>query len=82
MEWHFNGEQRSNKLLMLLMSKLAQTPLLHLQEFNKTFELECDARGISNGGLHIQGSKPIVFFSEKLHDLALNYSMYGKDFTT
>jgi hypothetical protein len=81
MEWHFNGEQRNNKLLMLLMSKLAQTPLLQLQEFNKTFELECDARGISNGGLHIQGSKPIVFFNEKLHDLALNYSMYGKDFT-
>jgi hypothetical protein len=60
-----------------LKSKLTQTPLLQLPDFDKTFELECDASGIGIVGLLIQGGKLVAFFSEKLHGPTLNYSTYN-----
>jgi hypothetical protein len=64
---------------MLLKDKLTHDPLLQLPDFNKTFELECDASGIDLGGVLLQEVKPVAYFSEKLSGASLNYSTYDKE---
>jgi hypothetical protein len=43
-----------------LKSKLTHAPLLQLPDFEKIFELECNASEIGIGGVLIQGGKPIA----------------------
>jgi hypothetical protein len=63
----------------MLKSKLTQATLLQLSDFDKMFELECDANGFGIGGVLLQCGKPVAFFSEKLSRPSLNYSTYDKE---
>jgi hypothetical protein len=63
----------------MLKDKLTHAPLLQLLDFNKTFELECDASGIGLGGFLLQERKLVAYFSEKLSGHVLNYSTYDKE---
>jgi hypothetical protein len=65
-----------------LKRKLCEASLLQLLDFDKTFEIECDASGIGIGGVLIQEGKPIAYFSEKLNGPHLNYSVYDKELYT
>jgi hypothetical protein len=64
-----------------LIDMLTHAPLLQLPNVGKTFELECDASGITIGigGVLLQEGKPIIYFSEKLSGPSLNYSTYDKE---
>jgi hypothetical protein len=66
----------------MLKDKLIYAPLLQLPDFNKTFELECDANGIGLGGVLLQERKPVAYFSEKLSDHVLKYSTYNNELYT
>jgi hypothetical protein len=63
----------------MLKDKLTHAPLLQPPDFNKTFELECDASGIVLGGVLLQDKKLVAWFSEMLSGLVLNYSTNDKE---
>ena len=52
--------------------------LLSLSDFNKAFEIECDALGIGIKAVLMQEKQPIAYFSEKLNGATLNYPTYDK----
>jgi hypothetical protein len=75
----FSWSTRQENVFDMLNDKLIHAPLLQLPDFNKTFELECDANGIGLGSVLLQERKSIAYFSEKLSDPVLNYSTYDKE---
>jgi hypothetical protein len=75
----FSWGTRQENVFNMLKDKLTYAPLLQLPNFNKTFELECDASGIGLGGVLLQERKHVAYFSKKLSCPVLNYSTYDKE---
>ena len=75
----FKWDDVHDRAFKTLNNKLTNAHLLCLPNFDRAFEIECDASGIGIGVVLMQDSKPIAYFSEKLSGAALNYPTYDKE---
>ena len=64
----------------LLKRKITEQPFLVLSNFQKTFQVKCDASGFAIGVVLSQEDKLVAYFSEKLDEAKLKYSTYDKEF--
>ena len=63
-----------------MKQKIVELHILALFDFNKVFQVECDATGSAIGAMLSQEGKPIALFSEMLNDVKRKYFVYDQDF--
>ena len=75
----FKWGRAQEEAFQAIKHKLINPPLLALPNFDKPFEVECDASGVGIGAVLMQDKRPIAYFSEKLSGGPLNYPTYDKE---
>ncbi|XP_020257552.1 uncharacterized protein LOC109834065 [Asparagus officinalis] len=76
----FEWSREATKAFLEIKERMVNAPVMRLSDFNKIFEVACDASRVGiDGGLSQEGH-PVVYFSEKLNDTRLRYTTYDKEF--
>ena len=76
----FHWTEEAEKSFNLLNNKITEQPILVLPDFKKTFQVKCDASGFAIGAVLSQEDRLITYFSEKMNEVKVKYSMYDKEF--
>ena len=77
---NLNGKKNKRNAFTELKDKLTNAPFLVLPNFDKSFDIECDASGIEIGVVLMQEKTSIMLFSEKLNGAQLSYPTYGRNY--
>ena len=72
----FKWTHGADKSFETLKQKVVEFSILALFDFNKVFQVECDASGSAIGVVLTQEGKHIAFFSEKLDDAKRRHFVY------
>ena len=70
---------KEQKHFTVLKEKLTNTLVLTLPDFNKIFEVDCNASRMGIRAFLSQEMKPIAFFSEKLSETRKKWSIYEQE---
>jgi hypothetical protein len=76
----FKWTKEAEKSFNTLKEKVKERPILVLPNFEKTFQVRCDASGIAIGVFLSQDNRPVAYFSKKLNETKRKYSIYNKAF--
>jgi hypothetical protein len=77
---YFHWMEEEETSFNLMKKRITEQPILVLSDFNKTFQVRCDASGFAIGAVLSQDDRPITYFSEKLNEEKIKYSTYDKEF--
>jgi hypothetical protein len=75
----FKWTKESERSFNIQKEKITERPIPILPNFEKTFQVRCDASGVAIGAVMSQDSQPVAYFSEKLNDTNRKYSTYDKE---
>eukprot|EP00253_Pinus_taeda_P013033 PITA_13033 len=76
----FRWTEAIEKKFQLLKKKITERSILRLPDFQKLFQIRCDASEIAIGAVLSQEDRPVAFFCEKLNESRQKYSSYDKEF--